>query len=342
MLAEGFERYSEFQQHKALITFSSRIHSIRGYIAIHRASARVPSFGATRIHSYKDDNDAINDALRLAKLMSYKSAMAELPYGGAKAVITQIDKSKEAFRDYGSIVDTLRGLFVTGADVGVSVDDVKQMRRSSNYIVGTTSNPVRYTVEGVCIALDETIHEVGARKNELTIAIQGIGATGSGILESIHPHVKKIYITDVDEKKLTKYKGFDNVEIVSSDSLLCLPVDVLMPCALAHSINKKTIKSLQTKMIVGSANNQLESEEMAFILHKKNILYAPDYVVNAGGLIAVTDEYVHSNHRIRRIQKKLNVISRNMQKIFRRSKQYDLPTAVVANRIAEKRFNDIQ
>lgn len=341
VLNEGYIAYSEFKDHKSIIFINSQKHNIKGYIAIHRASSTIPSFGATRYTDYESDKEAVEDVLRLSKLMSYKSAMAELPYGGAKAVLLSIDNTKAAFKEYGNIVASLRGLFVTGADVGITIDNVKQMRRTSQYIVGTNSNPVRFTVEGVKLAFNQCLKTKGLAKKDLCISIQGLGATGSGILEKVSPFAKEIFVSDIDESKLkiaTKYK---NVTVVSADEIYSKEVDVFMPCALAHAVNHKNVNNLKTKIIVGSANNQLEDQEVGDILHKKGILYAPDYIVNAGGLIAVADEYEHGNHRIKRVQYKLKVITKNVKKVFQKSKLYSRATNRVADAIAESRFNGI-
>lgn len=341
MFDNGFEELKEFDTHKNIITIFSKKYNIKGYIAVHRASSRIPSFGATRVIDYQKDIDAVNDVLRLAKLMSYKSAMAELPYGGAKAVLTSIDKSKDAFKEYGRIISSLRGLFVTGADMGVSVSDVKQMRKTSQYIVGSTSNPVRYTVEGVYIALLASLNFTNINQTNLKVAIQGLGATGSGLLAKVSEIADTVYVADLDALKVKKALKFKNVIAVSPNEIFEKEVDVIMPCALGNSINKKNINSIKASIVCGSANNQLESVKIGSMLHRKKILYAPDYVINAGGLIAVADEYENNNHRVKRVQYKIKVIKKNINKIYAKSKFHNRPTNIVSDKIAESRFNGI-
>lgn len=347
MLPSDVVALPEYNGHKGVFSIADKKSGLKGFIAIHKANKDISAFGATRVVEYPSEKDALKDALRLARLMSYKSAMAGLPYGGGKAVLfPQKDvRNKDFFKKYARRISVLRGSFVTGADVGVSLDDVKVMRKHSPFIVGTHSNPVRFTSLGVFYALQVAAKNVFGNSSfsNKSIAIQGVGATGSELIKHIYPLFKKIYVADLDLKKLKNIKiKFPKIVITNSNKISKLEVDVFSPCAMYHSINSKNIDKIKARIVCGSANNQLETSEIGKKLFEKNILYCPDYVVNAGGLIAVADEYEHKNHRVKRVKKKLNIVKSNLRKIIKLSKSRKLPTNDIADLLAEKRFNSIK
>ncbi len=334
----------EFDGHHSVISIKDPNTGLKGFIAFHKNSKYIPSFGATRIWKYKNEKEAIRDALRLSKLMSYKSAMAGLKYGGAKATIIKNEKySKDKMLEkYAKELNKLSGRFITGADVGIDLNDVKNMKTVSRYIVGVNSNPAKYTALGIFVSMETLCKEVFGTSHikGRTFAIQGAGTIGHEFLKLIYKKAKKIYISDTNTER-TKFikKLFPKVTIITPDKIQKQLVDIYMPCALSHSLNKRTLKDLRCKIIVGAANNQLESKKIGNEIHNKGILYGPDYVVNSGGLISVVDEYENKDFNAKRIEKKVRNIKNTLKKIVANSKKENRPPAEVADMMAEKIIN---
>lgn len=349
MISVNFNHLKGFNRHNFVISIYDKSGKLAGFIAVHRGNHSIPSFGATRIWNYSSQVDALRDALRLSRIMSYKSALAGLGYGGAKAVL--IDRSstkserRELIKTYTEKVNYLRGSFITGADVGVNKDDLEFMRSESKYIVGLNTDPVRFTMLGIYYALQECLYEVfGSESLEgRSFAIQGLGKTGYALLKLLYKDAKKIVVCDIDDKKIEFVKKqFPNVEVVPVDEIFKQRVDVYSPCALGNTFTMKNVSTLRCKIIVGSANNQLEKCEVGDLINKSGILYAPDYVVNAGGLIAVAEEYEHPQLSNNRISKRVLHIRETLKSIIKQSKRTKSATNRVADRMAEKIFNGLQ
>lgn len=339
-------RLKEFDNHR-LVSFVHDPHvSLECYIAIHRGGLIRPAFGATRFWKYSSELEALRDALRLSKVMSYKSALAGFPYGGAKAVIiNQKNNSKkkgQLLRTYARHVSYLSGHFITGADVGINEDDLEAMASQSKYIVGLKADPVKFTNIGVFYSVQECLKEVfgDSSLRGRSFAIQGLGKTGMGILRLIYNDAKKIYVSDINSKQLKTAKDrFPRIEVVKPLEIYKQYVDVFAPCALSNEINSKNVDSFRCKIIVGSANSQLETAEIGELLFKRGILYAPDYVVNAGGLISVVDEYEKKRYNEKRIMLKVEKIKSTLRSIISKSKRLHKATNLIADRMAEKIFN---
>ncbi len=335
----------EFDNHKLILFIYDEATGLEGFIAIHRGNHKIPSFGATRLWNYSSE-EALMDALRLSQTMSYKAALANLKCGGAKSALISknfSEKSKsEMFKSYAKKVNILRGKFITGADVGLDTHDVKFMRRFSPYFVGINVDPVRYTGLGLLYSIQACLNEVfGSERMEgRTFAIQGVGKIGAELLKIIYPYAKEVYIADIDNSRLKFVKRkFPKVKVSDVSDIHKLEVDVFSPCALYHCINTKNFRSIRSQIIVGGANCQLEKPELSEYLHKSGILYSPDYVVNAGGLISVFDEYESGNTRVKRVSRKVKDIKETMKRILRQSKLEKKAPLEIANRMAEKVFN---
>lgn len=337
----------EFDNHKLVAYNYDEKSGLCGYIAIHRLKEKYPSFGATRFWNYPSGNEALKDVLKLSKAMSYKAALAGLPGGGAKAVlINNISvKNKETLlKEYAKRVNHLSGLFVTGSDVGLTRDDVRTMRKISPYFVGTKANPEKYTALGIFHSIKVSLKHIYGnddfRKRSFTI--QGVGKVGTGLLKLLYNQTRKIYIADINSNSLKIIKRqFPDVKIVSPDTAHKKKVDVYSPCALSGCINFGNIHELACKIIHGGANNQLEDKSLGGVLQKMGILYAPDYVVNAGGLISVYDEYENKKMSARRIKEKVVKIGQTLDKIYQSSKKENKPPCEKADKLAEKIFNGI-
>jgi len=344
-----FENLEEFDNHRLISFVYDPKTQLRGFIAIHRGGS-IPAFGATRFWHYAEESLALKDAIRLARLMSYKSAMAGLAYGGAKGVIFAAEnytpeEKENLIRAYAKKVNMLGGSFVTGSDVGLNDDDVKIMAQESTYIVGTECDPVKYTVRGVYAGILESLKSVFGTDSlrGRTIAIQGLGKTGWGLLELVAKDAEKVHVFDIDEKKVKAAKEkFPNVVPVSEEELISLTVDIFSPCALGGTVSLSNAEKLQCKIIAGSANNQLENQEAGRKLFEKGILYAPDYIINAGGLIAVVDEYDNHGTDEERVMKQVERIRPTLAKVLAKSKEDARPVSDVADEIAESIFNTIQ
>lgn len=338
--------FPEFDNHN-FIAYIQDDSGLTGFIAIHRKNAENPSFGATRLWKYENEVEALRDALRLSRLMSYKAALAGLPCGGAKGVIIEkkqksLNKAK-LFEAYTESVNSLNGNFITGADVGISEKDVKQMRKNSPYIVGLNKNVVQDTALGIFYSIEVVLKILYGSESikGKTFAIQGLGKVGESLLNFLKKDAKLVYVSDVDQEKIRKIsKKYNNVEVVDINKIHEKKVDIFSPCALGNSLNSKTVVSLNCKAIVGGANNQLESEDIGKLIHKLGIIYAPDYVVNAGGLINVYDEHILGKHDPKRVREKILNIKDILNKILIESLDRKRASNIIANKFAEKIFND--
>jgi leucine dehydrogenase len=344
-MEDFFKDIKDFDNHRVISYFHDSEVGLEGFIALHRGSDKTPAFGATRFVQYANKNEALRDVVRLSKLMSYKSAMAGLKYGGAKAVIISpkklVNKNK-LLKAYAHKINYFHGLFITGADVGISAQEVKEMKKNSPYVVGVKTDPVKFTALGINFALDVCLKNVfGTTELEnRTFAIQGVGKIGSALLKSIYGKAKNIYITDTDKLTLKKIaKTFPKVKITKVDEIFHQKVDVLSPCAMAHALNSKRIPRIKAQIILGGANNQLTHPGIGELLHKLGILYAPDYVVNGGGLICVVSEYENPKISDQEIYKKVEVIKSTMHTIIKQSQLKNKATNLIADEIAQKIFN---
>lgn len=334
------EQLPEFDDHALVSIIANPVSHLTAFIALHRGGLRQPAFGATRIWPYPTNRDALRDALKLSKIMTYKSALAGLHHGGAKAVIMlpqgQYNRST-LLKEYAKHVDYLGGHFITGSDVGISMDDLRLMAHHSKYMIGLTSEPVAFTMDGVFFGIQVCLKEVFGNDDlsSRTFAIQGLGKTGTGLLKHIYKTAKKIYVTDVNSAaiKATKER-FPDVEVVPPKQITTLKVDIFSPCALSNVINASTVHHIRTAIVAGSANSQLESDAMGEKLYKQGILYAPDYVINAGGLIAVVDEYEHKGHSADRVNRKIKTIKKTLAAIFEKSKRTHKAPNLVADTLA--------
>lgn len=340
---------SEFDNHSFVLFLNDVNIGLRGFIAVHRKKEEnIPSFGATRIWHYDSDEEAVNDVLRLSRIMSYKSALAGLPYTGAKGVIMlnsrifNENERKKILETYAENVNRLNGQFITGTDVGLTQKDLQIMKKKSKYIVGFNDNSTEFTSLGIFYAIKLCLNKIFGNENIAgrSFAIQGLGKIGSSIIDYIYNDADKIFASDTDKKivNLVK-KKYPKIKIVEPSEIYKQKVDVFSPCALGHSLNSKTIADLSCKIIAGGANNQLQNEEIGELLHKLGILYAPDYIINAGGLISVTDEFEHKVYNRNRVMKKVFNIQDTLNKIFKLSAKEKKAPNIIADKMAEKIIN---
>lgn len=343
----------EFDDH-ALVSFAQdKETGLKAVIAVHRSNPAVPSFGATRFWHYASTMEGVRDALRLGRLMSYKAALAGLECGGAKGVIIAEtdprtlppEKRAKLLNAYAARVNALGGRFVTGTDVGVSQEDLVVMKRACPSIIGFNNNSTEFTAIGVYESVKASLEEAFGSSDPAgrSFAIQGLGKVGGGLLELLYGPAgpsAKIYVTDIDPAQVEKIRAkYPRVIPVAPEAIAEQDVDVFSPCALSGVINAQNIPLLKARVIAGGANNQLATEADGDALYARGIVYAPDYVANAGGLIAVFDEYKNPTYERSRVERSVMHIPETLKTIFAESRATGKSPVRVANLLAEKIFN---
>jgi leucine dehydrogenase len=332
------------------VVYCSDDHSgLRAIIAIH-STALGPALGGTRFYPYPNEEAALVDVLRLAKGMTYKAAAAGLDLGGGKAVIIgdpKRSKSEELLRAYGRFVETLSGRYITAEDVGTQLDDMDVVRRESRWVTGCShtyggsGDPSPVTAWGVVHGLKAACLEQFSDPSleGRTVALQGVGKVGHALCGYLVEHGAKVTIADVDVDNLARAVADFGVETARLEDIHKLDVDIFAPCALGGVINDDTISELRCKIIGGSANNQLERDAHGDKLKDLGILYAPDFVINAGGLINVEDEL--RGYDRDRAMKRVEGIYKQLQLVFTMAKERHLSTARAAMELAESRIRKV-
>jgi leucine dehydrogenase len=342
--------YMGRRDHEQVVFCNDPDTGLRSIIAIHDTTIG-PALGGCRMWAYTTEEEALKDVLRLARGMSYKAAIANLNLGGGKAVIigdSKKDKSELLFRSFGRFVEGLGGRYITAEDVGTSVADMEWVRMETQYVTGISralggsGDPSPVTGYGVFVGMKACVNKVMGRDNlaGLKVAVQGVGHVGYYLCKLLHEDGAVIYATDLDEEALKRVVNEFQATAVEPDSIYSLAVDIFAPCALGAVINDQTIGQLKCAIIAGAANNQLEVESKHGLeLKDRGILYAPDYAINAGGLINVANELEGYNRT--RAFSQTEGIYETLQRIFKLSEEEDIPTHEAANRVAEKRMADL-
>ncbi|GIO26535.1 Leu/Phe/Val dehydrogenase [Ornithinibacillus bavariensis] len=345
--------FEKISGHEQVVFCNDPTTGLQAIIAIHNTTLG-PALGGTRMYPYASLEDALNDVLRLSEGMTYKCAAADIDFGGGKGVIIgdpKTDKSPALFRAYGQFVDSLNGRFFTGTDMGTTMDDFVQASKETNFINGIpeefggggdSSIP---TAQGVIYALQATNQYLFGDKDlaSKTYAIQGLGKVGFKVAEHLLQVGANLIVTDISDETLTAIQDMansskGNVTVVDSEAIYAVAADIFIPCAMGGILNDETIAKLQAKAIVGSANNQLKSDQHAKLLHEKGILYAPDYIVNAGGLIQVADELYGPNKA--RVLLKTKAIYNSILEIYKQSELDAITTLEAANRKCQQQLEE--
>ena len=341
----NFETLAEFDDHRMVSFIYDSARRLRGFIALHRSGRRRESFGATRLWRYGAPIDALKDALRLSRLMSYKSAMAGLPYGGAKGVLMDTSgtprERTRLIEEYARRVNGLGGSFITGTDAGMSMRDVLVMRRVTPYVVGVRANPTRFTAFGLFSSLKVCLKEIGAQGScaGQHIAVQGLGKIGFELVGLLYASGARITACDIDVHRVRAAgRRFPKISFVAPEKIYEQKCDVFSPCALGGVLTRRTVKKLKTAAIVGGANNQLGDEDAGDALWRAGILYAPDYVVNAGGLISVVDEFQHPRIDEAKIERRVARIAETLRAVLDESRRTKTAPHRVADAMAETRM----
>ena len=344
---EIFKIMQEYD-YEQLIFCQDKSSGLKAIIAIHDTTLG-PALGGTRIYDYKTDEEAIIDALRLARGMTYKNAAAGLNLGGGKAVIIgdpKKIKSEALFRAFGRFVEGLNGRYITGEDMNMTQKDAAYVNCETNYIVGLetgSGNPSPMTAYGVFKGMQAAVNEVyGSDDLEgKTVAIQGLGAVGRILAELLYEAGAKLIVTSRDQAKVAKAVAELGATAVEPDEIYGVECDVFSPCAIGAIINDKTIEQLKCKIIAGPANNQLAQPRHGDVLHEKGILYVPDYVINSGGVINIIDDISGREYSKENAMKNTAKIYDACKKVFEIAKRHGIPTYRAADKMVEERIASV-
>ncbi|QOW22992.1 Glu/Leu/Phe/Val dehydrogenase [Novilysobacter avium] len=335
--------------HEQVVFCHNKDAGLKAIIAIHNTTLG-PALGGTRMWPYKSEAEALNDVLRLSRGMTYKNAVAGLNLGGGKAVIIgnpATDKSEMLFRAFGHFVETLGGRYITAEDVGIDVNDMEFVFRETEYVTGVhqvhggSGDPSPFTAYGTLQGLMASLNkrfgdeEVG----KYSYAVQGLGHVGMEFVKLLKERGAKIFVTDINQGLIDKAVTEYGAEAVGLDEIYDVPADVYSPCALGGTINEETLQRLKAKIICGSANNQLASDAIGEEVQKRGILYAPDYAVNAGGVMNVSLEIDGYNRE--RAMRMMRTIYHNLTRIFEIADRDGIPTYKAADRLGEERIASI-
>ncbi|MGB1270993.1 MAG: Glu/Leu/Phe/Val dehydrogenase dimerization domain-containing protein, partial [Endozoicomonas sp.] len=285
--------------------------------------------------------EAINDAIRLARGMSYKAALAGLDLGGGKAVIMEPQRPYDRtllFQAFGQFLNELAGRYVTAMDSGTSIADMNTIATQTRHVTCTTDcgSPAPYTAEGVYYGILASLKahpDLPETLKGVTVAVQGLGNVGYALCQLLNRDGARLIVADIDEKRVESAVRELGATAVAPDDIYATPCDLFSPCGLGGILNNETIDQLQCAAIAGSANNQLQTEEDGFALFKRNILFAPDYLINAGGLIFVAMTYLKSSPRD--MQRRVRSIHDTLLRIFSQQQQAGLPGSIIADQMAE-------
>jgi leucine dehydrogenase len=336
----------DFDAHEEIHFVTDEKCGLKAIIAVHSTHLG-PAAGGARFWHYVKDDDALTDALRLSRGMSYKNAMAGLPLGGGKSVLLADEsraKSPDMLRAFGKAVDGLGGRYVTAEDVGINVADMIEVARSTKYVAGLPNStgdvggdPGPHTSLGVFLGLKAAVKRALGKDNlsGLHIAMQGAGSVATGVALHACTEGAKLSIADVDQAKAQKLADATNGKLVSADEILGLEADVLSPNALGAILTEQTIAALRVPVVAGGANNQLATPEDGERLHARGILYAPDYVINAGGIINVCTEYLGDGDASL-VRQRIEGIPVRLEQIWTESAQTGRDPAAVADAMAQR------
>lgn len=338
--APGYERVVFAQDETA---------GLRAIVAIH--STRLgPSLGGCRLQPYASEQEALDDVLRLAKHMTWKAAAAGLDLGGGKSVIVadpQRDKTEALLRGFGRVIESLGGRYITAVDVGTTVGDMDEIRRETRWVAGASKahggsgDPSPFTARGVAHAVRACLHQVhrDPSPDGRRVAIQGAGKVGYHLAGILAAQGAEVIVADPNLDNLARCVSEFGVATCATDEILTLECDVLAPCALGGVLDGATIPALACRIVCGSANNQLATEDDAKLLAAAGILYAPDFIVNAGGLISVADEINGWNED--RVNDRIDRIGRTLLDVLHLASQRDCTTEEAAVHLAKERIRKL-
>lgn len=333
----------EFDNHEQVVFCSDEASGLKAIIAVHNTKLG-PAVGGCRLWNYASDEDAVYDVLRLSKGMTYKNAVARLPFGGGKSVIigdAKTIKSEALFRAFGKQLERLGGSYYSAEDVNITTGDVMVMHKETNYVMGLegkSGNPSPFTALGTFLGIKAAYqHKYGHQDLAgIKVAVQGLGAVAYTLCKYLHEAGAELFVTDINEESVQRVVNDFNATAVGIDEIYDLDVDVYAPCALGATVNDDTIPRIKATIIAGCANNQLAESRHGEIIREKGILYAPDYVINAGGIINVYYETKPEGYDAAAATKHVEGIYDTLTEIFKRSEDEKVSTHIIADKLAQE------
>lgn len=338
----------EVEGYEKVVRARDAASGLHALIAVHDTTLG-PALGGMRMLPYETEEEALFDVLRLSKGMTYKSAVAETGLGGGKSVIIgepKVLKSEALFRAMGRFVNSLEGRYITAEDMNIGIPDLEIVRQETKWVTGlsresgSSGNPSPYTAYGCHVGMRAALEEVDGNPSlkGRTVVIQGVGAVGGRLAERAKDEGAHVVIADINEARVAELRKEHGYDVVADKDHLDVECDVYAPCARGAGINDKTIPRLRCKAVAGCANNQLLEPGHARDLRARGIVYAPDYVINAGGIINVSVELLPGGYDEKVSLKRIEGIYDNLKRVFRISRDEDVPTNVAAERLAEQRL----
>ena len=341
---------SDFADHEQVVFVSDDKSGLKAIIAVHNSNLG-PALGGCRMWPYASEEEAVRDVLRLSRGMTYKSAMARLKLGGGKSVIIgnpRTDKTPALLAAFARALEQLNGRYIAAEDSGTSVADMKSMAQLTRHVAGLhdkpsdqgtrSGDPSPATAYGTFIGIQAAVKERLGRDSldGLRVAVQGVGNVGYDLARQLKEAGAQLWVTDIHREPLVQAGRELGATVVAPDEIFGLDVDVFAPCALGAILNDSTIPQLKASIVAGAANNQLAEARHGVELMKRGILYAPDYVINAGGIIDVYHERIGFERAA--LIRHIEGIRDNLMEVFERAREEERPTAEVADAIAEERF----
>ena len=336
--------HAEFANHEDVVFICDPKSGLKAIIAVHDTTLG-PALGGCRVWPYATTAEALTDALRLSRGMTYKNAVAGLALGGGKAVIIadpRQDKTEQMMEAFGAHVERLSGSYITAEDVGVSPEDMEAVARRTSHVRGTSAtglgDPSPYTALGVFEGLKAAArHAFGTSDlQDRSVSVQGLGHVGFGLCELLHDAGASLLVSDIHGPAVEKAMAKFSAKAVTPDEAHRVEADIFAPCALGGGLNARTIPQIRAKVIAGAANNQLQTADDGESLRKRGILYAPDYVINAGGVISIALAKPGENDEA--VRQKTLAIADTLSEIFRRADADNQSPERIADRIAEERL----
>jgi leucine dehydrogenase len=339
-----------FDDHERVVFCNDDATGLKAIIAIH-STALGPAAGGCRLWNYASDDEALTDVLRLSQGMSYKNAMAGLRFGGGKAVVIKsadFDDSAALFEKFGEFVDQLQGSYVTAEDVGMSVAKMEMIARRTKYVSGLPmrdgragGDPSPKTAYGIFKGIEAAVRfRTGADSVDgMTIAVQGVGNVGYYLCKYLHDAGASLIVSDIDDTRVDRVATEFSASGVALDEILSATADILAPCALGAILNEQSIPTIKAGIVAGGANNQLATDEDGVRLNDADVLYAPDYVINGGGIINVACEY-YGGVTDEEVFARVEAIGPRLTRIFEQSGRTGEPTNVIADDQARRVIED--
>jgi leucine dehydrogenase len=334
--------HPDFDGHEQVVFARDAAAGLTAIIAVH-STALGPALGGCRIWPYASEAEALTDVLRLSRGMTYKAALAGLALGGGKSVILadpRTEKTPAMMRAMGRAVDRLGGRYIVAEDVGATVADMDEIAIETAHVSGTSAtvgDPSPWTARGVCLAMEAAArHRWGEALEGRTVSVAGLGNVGSGLCRQLARAGARLVVSDIRGEAVRQIVAETGAAAVEPEAAHAVPADVFAPCALGAGLNARTIPEIRAQLVCGAANNQLATPEDGNRLAARGILYAPDYLVNAGGLISVARVRLGLDHRA--AEAKLRDIPETLVRVLRSAEQQGIPPAAAADRLAESRF----